>query len=120
MTDGSEIAEPGALVFSRQVAITLAAKIAVAGSSLLAGIIVARWLGAASVGIVGSLVVLTVLAINFGGFRLSSAITLLVARDRAKGNMILGSGVITVFTSGGILTSVVVVLALEQTTFFGQ
>jgi O-antigen/teichoic acid export membrane protein len=120
MTDGSEIAEPGALVFSRQVAITLAAKIAVAGSSLLAGIIVARWLGAASVGIVGSLVVLTVLAINFGGFGISSAITLLVARDRAKVPGILGSAVITAFTSGGILTSVVVVLALEQPTFFGE
>ncbi len=74
--------ETGTARFSRHVAWTPGARLLIAGGSMLTGIIVARWLGAASFGTLASLTVLTVLALIFAASALLPATTYLVARNR--------------------------------------
>ena len=103
MSTGSIKARSGAARFSRDVALTLAARVFIAGGSLLAGIIVARWLGAASVGILASLSVVTILAVTLGGFGVTSSITLLIARENSKLKGVIVNAVAFAVCVGGIL-----------------
>ncbi|MBK8466430.1 MAG: oligosaccharide flippase family protein [Chloracidobacterium sp.] len=106
--------------FSHQVAWTLGAKITIAGGSMLAGVIVARWLGAASVGILASLNVMSLLAISFGGIGLSSAITYLVARDRPRMKAVMTNAVTFAFVVGAILALGIIVLTFVKPGLFGD
>ncbi len=120
MSIGSTTAESGAARFSRQVAWTLGARLVIAGSSLLGGIIVARWLGAASVGILASLGVISLLTLTFGGAGLPSAITYLVARDRQRMKAVMINGVIFALAAGGILALGIIVLLHLKPGVFGD
>lgn len=120
MNIGSTTAESGAARFSRRVAWTLAARVAIAASSLLSGIIVARWLGAGSVGIVAALSVITMLAINVGGLGLPSAVTFLVARDNNTARPVLINSIIFGLTSGTLVAAMIVVAANVRPGLFGE
>ncbi len=120
MNIGSTTAESGAARFSRHVALTLGAKIVIAGGSLLAGVIVARWLGAASVGIVASLNVMTLLTITFGGIGMPSAITYLVARDRQRMRSMMSNAVVFAAIAGVVLALGLVALARVKPDIFGD
>jgi O-antigen/teichoic acid export membrane protein len=120
MNTGSITAESGAARFSRHVAWTLAARIFVAGGSLLAGVIVARWLGAASVGVLASLSVMTTLAVNFGAFGLSSAITYLIAREHKSLRAVMFNALIFALAAGGVLATAIIGVAVVRPGFFGD
>ena len=106
--------------FSHQVAWTLGAKITIAAGGMLAGVIVARWLGAASVGILASLNVMSLLALSFGGIGLSSAITYLVARDRPRMKAVMINAVTFAFVVGAILAFGIIGLTFVRPGVFGD
>ncbi len=112
--------ETGTARFSRHVAWTLGARLLIAGGSMLTGIIVARWLGAVSFGTLASLNVITVLALSFGGFGLTSAATYLVARDRNKLKAILTAALSFAFCFGIIIALLIVGLARLKPELFGK
>ncbi len=120
MNIGSTTAESGAARFSRHVALTLGAKSVIAGGSLLAGVIVARWLGAASVGMMASLNVMTLLTITFGGIGMPSAVTYLVARDRPSMKAVMTNAVAFAFVVGAILATGVIILTFVTPGLFGD
>lgn len=81
MSIGSTTAESGAVRFSRQVVWTLAARLIIAGSSLLAGIIVARWLGSSGLGSLAVINLTVSYAVQIGSLGLVLANTYYIARD---------------------------------------
>lgn len=120
MSIGSTTAETGAARFSRHVALTLGAKVVIAAASMLAGVIIARWLDAASVGIIASLNVITLLTVTFGGIGMPSAITYLVARDRQRIVSILCNAIIFAAFAGILLGLGLVALTQIQPDLFGN
>ncbi len=106
--------------FSHQVAWTLGAKIIIAGGGLLAGVIVARWLGAASLGILASLNVLSMLSITFGSIGLSSALTYLVARDRPRMKAVMTNAVTFALVVGNLLAFGIIALTFVKPGLFGE
>jgi len=120
MNTGSTTPETGAARFSRRVAWTIAAKVLIAASSLFSGVIVARWLGAAGVGVVASLAVITMIAINIGGIGLPSAITFLVARDKGKTKPILLNALVLGVTLGGLLALIIILVANARPGLLGD
>ncbi|HYJ88450.1 MAG TPA: oligosaccharide flippase family protein [Pyrinomonadaceae bacterium] len=68
--------------FSRHVAWTLAVRILMVANSVLAGIIVARWLGAEGVGQLGVINVAVAMVVQLGSLGLPSANTYFIARDQ--------------------------------------
>ncbi len=120
MSTGSTKTESGAARFSRHIIWTLGARVLIAGGSIVAGVLIARWLGAAAVGIVASLSVMTVLAVTFGGLGMPSAITYLVARDpsRAPGIMVNAVGLSMVL--GGIIVAATIGLLTLRPDLFGD
>lgn len=105
--------------FSRHVAWTLIARILIAGGSLLAGVIVARWLGAAALGVLASLSVMTLLAVTFGGLGLPSAITFLVARGPQSLMPAMVNSVVSALAIGGVLAFGIVFVANVKPDLFG-
>jgi O-antigen/teichoic acid export membrane protein len=120
MSTGSTTAETGTARFSRHVAWTLGARMLTAGGSLLAGVIVARWLGAASLGILASLTVITALALSFGSLGLPSAITFLVARERERTRSIVWNAIFAAFCFGGALAMIIIILTWLRPAIFGD
>lgn len=119
MSTGSITAETGTARFSRHVALTFGARILIAGGSMLAGVIVARWLGAASVGVVASLNVITLIALTFGGFGLPSAVTYLVARDKERLKPLATIASSYALIAGVVLALGVVLLTMLKPSLFG-
>lgn len=113
------MAESGVIRFSRDVALTLGARIFIACGSLLTGVIIARTLGAESVGILASLSVLTVLAVTFGGFGLPSAITFIVARQNNRLRRVVTNAVVLAFVIGCLFAGVIAALANVRPGLFG-
>jgi O-antigen/teichoic acid export membrane protein len=120
MNTGSTTAETGAARFSRRVAWTIAAKVLIAASSLLSGIIVARWLGAVGVGVVAALGVITMIAINLGGFGLPSSTTFLVARDTTKAKPAFVNAIGFSLLSGALMATVIIILADQRPQLIGD
>ncbi|MFN0277985.1 MAG: oligosaccharide flippase family protein [Pyrinomonadaceae bacterium] len=120
MNIGSTTAESGTARFSRHVALTLGARLVIAGGSMLAGIIVARWLDAASVGIVASLNVMTLLTITFGSIGMPSALTFLVARDRPRMKAVMTNAVFFAAVVGIFLALGLIALTRLKPDIFGE
>lgn len=120
MSIGSTMAETGAARFSRSVVWTLGARLLIVGGSMLSGVVVARWLGAASVGTLASLNVMTMLALGLGSLGLTSASTFLVARDRQRLKPILTIAVSYGSVAGAILAVVILVLLNLRPDLFGE
>ena len=78
--DASVTATPAR--FAWQVAWTLLARVVMAGNSLAAGIVVARWLGARGLGTLAVINVTVALTTQLGSLGLPSANTYFVARER--------------------------------------
>lgn len=97
--------------FFRQVAGTLGVRVLIAGSNLLSGVIIARWLGSTGVGFWATLNVIILLAITLGGFGLQSTVTYLVARDRSIARMVLMNAIVFAVIVGGILAIAIALMA---------
>lgn len=106
--------------FFRQVAGTLGVRMLIVGCSFATGIIVARWLGSAGVGVFSSLNVVTLLAVTFGSFGLQSAITFLIARNRATTRSVLANAFVFAAIAGSMLAAAIAAVALWQPQLFGS
>ena len=95
-------------------------KILIAVSSLVSGVIIARWLGPGGVGVIASLAVITALAINVGGLGLPSAITFLVARDPSKAKPILFNAALFGLGAGVVTAALIVITATVRPGIFGD
>lgn len=120
MNTGSITADAGARRFSRRVAWTIGVKVLVAASSLISGMIVARWLGAAGVGVVASLGVVTMVALNIGGLGSPSSTTFLVARDTWNARPAFINSIIFALLCGAMIAGVIISLANVRPQFFGD
>lgn len=120
MSIGSTTPESGALRFSRQVVWTMAARLLIAASSILAGVIVARWLGPSGVGVLAALGVVTLLAINVGGLGLPSSLTFLVARDTRNTKPAFLNAIAFGLVSGSILTAVIIFTTAARPGLLGD
>src|SRR5438309_9528202 len=120
MSTGSTTDESGGARFSRQVAWTLGARIIAAGSSLLAGVIIARLLGAESVGVLASLTVAAALIATFGSFGMTSAITFLVAKDRRYLKAIVFDAALFSLAAGGILAVILSAIVYVKPGLFNN
>jgi O-antigen/teichoic acid export membrane protein len=112
--------ESGAARFSRNVIWTLGARLLIAFGSLASGVIIARWLGVAAVGIMASLTVLTLLSITLGSFGQPSATTFLIARERGRAQAVAFYAILFALTSGTILALVIVLLTYVAPQLFGD
>ena len=106
--------------FFRQVAGTLGVRVFIVGCSFATGVIVARWLGAAGVGVFSSLNVVTLLAITFGSFGLQSAITFLIARDKTTTRSVLANAFVFAAIAGSLLAAAISAVALWWPQLFGS
>ena len=120
MNTGSTTVETGAARFSRHVAWTLGAKVGIATGSLLSGMIVARWLGAESVGVLALLTVVSAVAATFGSFGMTSAITFLVARDRRYLRSVVFNAIFFSLAAGGLLAAVLAAVAHAKPGLFNN
>src|SRR5437773_1770159 len=118
MNTGLITAETGAARFSRRVAWTIAAKVLIAASSLLSGIIVARCLGAGGVGVVSALAVVTMITINIGGLGLPSSTTFFVARDTQNARPAFVNAMIFALVSGALMAGIIIALANKSPALF--
>jgi O-antigen/teichoic acid export membrane protein len=110
----------GTARFARQVGGTLGVRLMIAAIGVLSGIIIARWLGSGSVGIIASLNVMVLLAITFGNFGLPSSITFLVARDRTSARRILTNSVVFGFGMGTTLAALIVLAVWLRPSLMGE
>jgi O-antigen/teichoic acid export membrane protein len=106
MSTGSTAAS-GVVTFVRRVIATLGARVLISMVTLSAGVIVARALGSAALGVISSLNVMALLAITVGNFGLPSSITFLVARDPSSARSVLKAAVIFGVCIGSVMAAVV-------------
>lgn len=119
MSTGSTTAEASRR-FSRDVLWTMGVRLAIVASSMLTGIIVARWLGAGAVGVLAALTVVTMLAITVGSLGMPSAITYRVARDNNDVRSVLVNGVLFGMISGVIVAGLLFAIAAFSPQLFGD
>ena len=110
----------GVVRFVRQVAGTFGARLLISAIGVLSGIIVARWLGSAAMGIISSLNVMALLAITIGNFGLPSSITYLVARDTGSARAVLRNAIVFGLTAGTLLGASIVLIVSFRPHLMGE
>lgn len=113
--------EPGSQRgFSMHVAWTLAARLGMAFNSVVAGIIVARWLGADGLGALAVINVAVATVVQFGNLGLPSANIYMIARDRRHLAPAATNSFIFALFGGSLLALCLTALAIWQPTFFNS
>ena len=92
----------------------------IAAGSFVSGVIVARWLGAASLGILASLNVVALLAVTFGGLGMPAATTYVVASGRERANRALVNAIFVAIVIGSLLAAAIVFLYQFFPAMFGD
>ncbi len=105
--------------FSRHVAWTLTVRILMVANSVLAGIIVARWLGAEGVGQLGVINVSVAMVVQLGSFGLPSANTYFIAKDPKHFVAAAMNSLLFAVVIGGALAFVLTLLARWRPDWFG-
>jgi O-antigen/teichoic acid export membrane protein len=108
MNTGSTSLETGAARFSRQVMWTMGTRLLIVASTVVAGVIVGRWLGPSGVGVLAALSVVTLLSINIGSLGVTSSLTFLIARDARHAKPALVNGIVFALISGTALAAAIV------------
>ncbi|HEX8476444.1 MAG TPA: oligosaccharide flippase family protein [Pyrinomonadaceae bacterium] len=106
--------------FSMQVAWTLLVRVLMAANSIAAGIIVARWLGAAGLGTLAVLNVTVAMATNIGSMGLPSANTYFIAQDRRRLRTVALNALVFALVAGSALAAALVVLVRFEADIFGE
>lgn len=105
--------------FSTHVAWTVAARLLMTANSVVAGVIVARWLGAEGLGSLAVLNVAVALALQLGSAGLPSANTYFIARDRKHLSPASINALIFALAAGGALALGITGLAKVRPELFG-
>src|SRR5215210_5272895 len=112
--------ESGRRRFSIHVAWTLLARAAMTVNSVVAGVIVARWLGAEGLGALAVLNALVALALQIGSAGLPSANTYFIAQDRRYLTPASSNALVFALVAGGTLAFGIVGLAALRPELFGN
>jgi O-antigen/teichoic acid export membrane protein len=104
----------------RQVAGTLGARLLISAIGVLSGVIIARWLGTAAVGIIASLNVMVLLAVTIGNFGMPSSITYLVARDGTSARAVLRNAIAFGVAAGILLAAAIVLIVWIDPQLMGE
>ncbi|HEX8775837.1 MAG TPA: polysaccharide biosynthesis C-terminal domain-containing protein [Pyrinomonadaceae bacterium] len=105
--------------FSTHVAWTVAARLLMTANSVVAGVIVARWLGAEGLGALAVLNVAVALALQIGSAGLPSANTYFIAQDRRHLTPASINALFFALAAGGALALVITALAKLRPELFG-
>lgn len=106
--------------FTAHVAWTLAARLLMAANSMLASIVVSRWLGAEGVGALAVLNVTVALALHLGSAGLPSASVYFIARERKLLGPSWANALVYGLTVGGALALGITGLASWRPSLFGH
>lgn len=106
--------------FSTHVAWTVAARLLMTANSVIAGVIVARWLGAEGLGALAVLNVAVALALQIGSAGLPSANTYFIAQDRRHLAPASINALMFALAAGGVLFLGITGLARLRPQLFGH
>jgi O-antigen/teichoic acid export membrane protein len=106
--------------FSTHVAWTLLARLITAGSNVLAGVVIARTLGAEALGTYVSLNVVALTAVQLGSFGLPSAATYFVAQGARRFRSISFNALLFAFAMGVLLASALTAATYGDAPFLPQ
>ena len=98
----------------------MGARLLISAIGVVSGVIVARWLGSAALGIISSLNVMALLAITIGNFGLPSSITFLVARDPASARSVLTRAIVFGLAIGSFVATLVVAAVWLRPSLMGE
>src|SRR4030095_3344839 len=110
----------GVVRFVRQVAGTLGARLLISAIGVLSGVIIARWLGTAAVGIIASLNVMVLLAVTIGNFGMPSSINYLVARGGTSAGAVLRNAIAFGVAAGILLAAAIVLIVWIDPQLMGE
>lgn len=105
--------------FSKKVTATLATRVLMIGNSVVAGIIVAWWLGAEGVGQLAVINVTIATVVQLGSFGLPSANTYFIAQDQERIRAAAINSLLFALATGTILALTLTVLASIRPDLFG-
>jgi len=105
--------------FSKNVIWTFGARLAMVANSVLAGIIVARWLGADGVGKLAVINVSVITLVQLGSLGLPSANTYFIAKDKNQFRSAAVNSLLFAIIGGGLLAIGLVVITSGQLGWFG-
>ncbi len=106
--------------FSSQVAFTFATRVLMIVNSVVAGIIVARWLGAKGVGELAVINVAVTTIVQLGSFGLPSSNTYFIAQDQERFRSAAINSLIVALGIGSILAIALTVAAYGRPAWFGN
>jgi len=105
--------------FSKNVIWTFGARLAMVVNSVLAGIIVARWLGADGVGKLAVINVSVITLVQLGSFGLPSANTYFIAKDTNQFRKAAVNSLLFAIVGGGLLALVLMLVTSSRPAWFG-
>jgi O-antigen/teichoic acid export membrane protein len=112
-------ASPSLRLFSTHVAWTFATRILMVGNSVIAGIIVARWLGAEGLGQLAVINVAVAMLVQLASLGLPSANTYFIAQDKHQLRAAATNSLVFALLIGTLLALVLTGLAKWQPEWFG-
>ena len=105
--------------FSKNVIWTFGARLAMVVNSVLAGIIVARWLGADGVGKLAVINVSVITLVQLGSLGLPSANTYFLAKDSKQFRNVAVNSLLFALVGGGLLALALVAITASRQAWFG-
>lgn len=112
--------ESGRRRFSIHVAWTVLARTAMTVNSVVAGVIVARWLGAEGLGALAVLNVMVATAAQISSAGLPSANTYFISRDRTRLAAVALNSLVFALSAGGLIAALLTALAWWQPSLFNS
>ena len=105
--------------FSRHVAWTLVVRVLMVGNSVVAGVLVARWLGAEGLGQLAVINVAVAMLVQLASFGLPSAITYFIAQDKSQLRAAATNSLIFAILTGVLLALGLTGIAKWRPDWFG-
>ena len=113
-------ASPRASRFSTQVAWTLVTRVFMVGNSVVAGIIVARWLGAEGLGQLAVINVAVATVVQLASLGLPSANTYFIAQDNRRLRAVAINSFVFALLAGSLLAVALTLLAASRPDWFAS
>jgi O-antigen/teichoic acid export membrane protein len=106
--------------FSRSIALTLAARLLMTANSVVAGIIVARWLGAEGLGQLAVINVAVATVVQLASLGLPSANTYFIAKDNRRLRAVAINSIVFALLCGCLLAVALTLLASSRPDWFAS
>lgn len=106
--------------FAVQIGWTLAVRLLMTANSVIAGIIVARWLGADGLGQLGVVNVVVAMAVQLGSAGLPSANTYFIAKDKSQLPSVAINSLLFATIVGALLALALTIIGQKRPDWFGS